>query len=71
MKGLSGLIRYDKEFVASLETVKAQLKASEPLPLIINGLTRGASCAYLVEAISEVRAISGSPVLVFVSSDFE
>ena len=54
-----------------METLRAQMKAETPLPLVINGLTRGASLAYLVEAISEVRRHSAAPVLVIVSSDSE
>ena len=71
VKRLSGLIRYDKEFGASIETLRAQLKEKTPLPIVINGLTRGASSAYLVEAIKEMRAVSGAPVLVFVASETE
>ena len=71
MRRLSCLIRYDKEFAASLETLRLQMKADAPDPIIINGLTRGASSAYLVEAIREVRTLSGAPVLVIVSSESE
>lgn len=71
MKKLSGLIRSDKEFSASVATLKEQLSARLPKPLIINGLSAGASFAYLAETIEEVRAVTKAPALVMVGNDTE
>ncbi|MBO7303863.1 MAG: transcription-repair coupling factor [Clostridia bacterium] len=71
MRRLSSLIRLDREFRGSLSTIKMQLAAREPLPIVINGLTAGAATAYLAEAIREIKDSHGAPVLIFVSSDAE
>ncbi len=71
MKKLSCLIRLDKEYSASMETVRAQMKSEVPNPIIINGLTHGAASAYLAEAIKEVRGTSGAPTLIIVASETE
>ena len=71
MKRLSSLIRSDKEFSASLVTLKEQFSARSPKPLIINGLSTGASLAYLAETIGELRLASRAPALVVVGNDTE
>ena len=71
MKRLSGLIRCDKEFSASLDVISEQLVSHSPKPLVINGLTAGASYAYLSESISELRKGSHAPVLVLVATEAE
>ncbi len=71
MERLSALIRYDKEFSASLATVKEQLSALNPLPMIINGLTAGASSAYISEMLIEASKLSKAPSLILVSNDAE
>ncbi|MBR0324908.1 MAG: hypothetical protein IIX11_02115, partial [Selenomonadales bacterium] len=69
MAGLSGLITYDKEFSASVECLLQQHKSDSPLPVAINGLTDGASCAYLAEAIRLTAAANGAPALILVGND--
>ena len=71
MKRLSGLIRYDKEFKSSLQTVLEQLKAAKPLPIIVNGLGTGAADAYLAESIADIKSATRAPTLVIVSSESE
>ena len=71
MKRLTSLIRLDREFSASMEALSAQFLKKEPLPIVINGLSSGASSAYLVEAVLEARRISGTPPLVICGSDAE
>ena len=71
MKRLTGLIRYDKEFSGSVETMREQMRAINPKPLIVNGLTAGASAAYLTEMISEFRKISKAPALVITATEAE
>lgn len=71
MKRLSGLIRLDKEFESSLLTLKEQLCANKPKPIIINGLSSGAELAYLAEAIVGKKQYSASPSLILVGSDTE
>ena len=71
MRRLSGLIRYDREFIDSLSTVKRQLAESAPLPVIINGLSSGASVHYVCETLKTTKDLSSSPALILVSSDGE
>ena len=71
MKKLSALIRYDREFSSSILTVREQLKARTPLPIVINGLTQGAAMAYLCEAVFELREGSASPAVIIVASETE
>lgn len=71
MKRLSGLIRYDREFSASVEVIKEQLKVKNPKPIVINGLTAGACSAYLTEATEELRRTSRTPVLIIVRDETE
>ncbi len=71
MRKLSALIRYDREFSASLDTINEQMQIRNPKPLIINGLTLGAQIAYLSEIIPEVRKKSGAPTLIIVGSEAE
>ena len=69
MKHLSPLIRLDREFDAFLTALDAQLCAPRPLPLVVNGLSKGADDAFLIEAVREARGKSGSPVLVMAQDE--
>ena len=71
MKRLSGLIRYDREFSASLDLIGEQMKVKNPKPIVINGLTAGACSAYLSEAADELKRNSRAPVLIIVRDDSE
>ena len=71
MKKLSALIRYDREFFASLDTINEQIQIKNPRPLVINGLTMGAQISYLSEIIPEVREKSGAPTLIIVGNETE
>lgn len=71
MKRLFGLIRYDREFLGTLDTLREQLSAKNPKPMVVNGLTVGASSAYLAETITELKKLSAVPALVIVSSESE
>ena len=55
----------------SVETATAELSREKPLPIVINGLSGGASDAYVVEAIGEIYQRSDSPILVLTPSDAE
>ena len=71
MKRLTSLIRLDREFSASMEALSQEFLKKEPQPIVINGLSGGASSAYIVEAVLEARRISGTPPLVVCGSDAE
>ncbi len=71
MKRLSSLIRYDKEFQSSEETLLEQFKVKNPKPLIVNGLSTGAALSYLAESIIETKQTVSRPALVLVGSDAE
>ena len=71
MQKISTLIRADREFLHSMETLRAQIAANNSQPIIINGLTGGAQDAYIAEAIIEAREITRSPSLILVGSDSE
>ena len=68
------LIRYDREFLASVEVMNGAYRSPVPLPMVVGGLAGGATYAYLAEATREaVRTVreSGvcSPVLILVPTD--
>ena len=69
MTDISSIIRRDKEFSHSVESIAEQLRAHNPLPIAINGLTGGATLAYLIEAVREARRLTGAPVLVLARDD--
>ena len=69
MKRITSLIRYDNEFKDSIATLAAQMRSSEPLPLIINGPSEGVSFAYLSEAVADMKKISGVPSLILVPTE--
>ena len=69
MTDISSIIRRDKEFSHSIESIGEQLRANNPLPIAINGLTGGATAAYLIEALREARRLTGAPVLVLARDD--
>ncbi|MBE6644301.1 MAG: transcription-repair coupling factor [Ruminococcaceae bacterium] len=71
MKRLSRLIRCDKEFSSSVQLMREQISVANPKPLIINGLTAGASTAYIAEAIEELKKFSKAPALIIVGSESE
>lgn len=65
------LIRADREYGAVIGTVREQLAAKKPLPLVINGLSDGASAAFLAEAVRDIRTLSSAPVLIFTGKEEE
>jgi len=71
MINISSLIRLDGEFSQSVDTLRAQLLAKTPLPVIINGLSGGGMDAYLTEAVREINLVSGTPTLILAPSDSE
>lgn len=71
MKRLTSLIRHDKEFSDSMETLSREFIKKEPLPIVINGLSGGASSAYLVESVIDAGRISGTPPLIICGSESE
>ena len=68
---LSGLIRADREYKSFSLTLGEALRATEPLPIVVNGLTGGAELAFLAEAIRDARKLSSAPALVLVRDDSE
>ncbi len=71
MKRLTGLIRQTGEFGESVKELERQFKLSEPLPIVINGLSGGAASAYLVEALSDAEKISGTASLIVTGTEAE
>lgn len=71
MKRLTGLIALDKEFSASVTAVREQMVREHALPIVINGLTGGATLAYICEAAVECRRITGLPVLILADGESE
>ena len=71
MQKYSSFIRLDREFIQSVETACEALRSPKPLPVVINGLTGGASDAYVAEAIGDICKSSDSPILILTPSDAE
>ena len=70
MLKISQIIRADKEYGASVATVKAELSAQRPLPVIINGLSGGLTDAYVTECAKDM-AREGNLTLILASSEAE
>ena len=71
MSSVTSLIREDKEFFATLSGIRVALKASEPYPLLVNGLAGGAEDAFLTEACLELVREIKSPILILTSTPAE
>ena len=70
MLKISQIIRAEKEYKASLDTVKAQLLTKKPLPVIINGLSGGGADAYVTECVKDIAGC-GTITLILASSEAE
>ncbi len=71
MKRITSLIRFDREFSASVEALLSERRKEKPLPIIVNGLSAGASDAYICEAVHEVFEKTRTPILVLTGTDAE
>ncbi|MBE6635037.1 MAG: transcription-repair coupling factor [Ruminococcaceae bacterium] len=71
MNKITSLIALDPEFSASLDACRAEYGKDEPLPVVINGLSGGASYAYLAEAVPLLARELGVPVLILTGNDTE
>ena len=71
MLKISSLIRQDREFLSAMDSMREAFTRREPLPMVINGLSGGATLAFLGEAVDDARKLSGSPVVIFVSGEEE
>ncbi len=72
MINIPSIIRRDKEAEASIATLREQLSAKSPLPVIVNGLSGGSADSYLVRSITELSELDGAtPSLVLASSESE
>ena len=69
MTDISSIIRRDKEFSHSVEAISEQLRADTPYPIAINGLSGGATVAYLTEAVREAVRLTGAPALILARDD--
>ena len=68
---LTSLIRCDGEFSRFCSTLRSAFSADEPLPIAVNGLSGGASSAFIAESVRECRSFSGAPVLIFAENESE
>lgn len=71
MKNITSLITLDREFEASMRAAEEQLRSEECLPLVINGLSGGATCAYICEAVAYLSERTSSPTLILAGSESE
>ena len=72
----STLIRMDREFSASIDTIRESYLSPAPLPMVVGGLAGGAVYAYLTEAVRDALGILRScqaraPLLILVATDEE
>ena len=68
---ISELIREDKEYRDFSLCLKETYRSSRPLPIVVNGLSGGASGAFIIEALRDAVEISQGPVLILVGDDGE
>ncbi len=71
MERLTSLIRADKEYKSFLRTLNTAYGESESLPIAINGLSGGASSAFIAESVIEARKLTGLPVLILCENEGE
>lgn len=69
MKFYTSLLRCDREFLGFLTCLHEQLSANKPLPIVVNGLTDGATLAALAETVRDVRREATAPLLLLVGSE--
>ncbi len=70
MNSLTALIREDKEFREAAKAVKNEFAAEKPLPILVNGLSAGASDFFLAEMLRE-GLTEAEHAAVFVKSEGE
>ncbi len=68
---ISELIRLDREFLAFADCLKDSYSRESGLPIVVNGLTGGASGAFLAEAVKECHSVSPAPVLILTPDELE
>ena len=68
---ISGIIRQDKEFSAFRECLASDIRSRTPLPIVINGLSGGASDAFITETVREIASLSDAPALILTSDESE
>ncbi len=71
MERITSLIKLDREFSSSISALLSEYRKEKPNPIIINGLAKGASDAYLCEGVFEIAEKTASPVLVLAGTDAE
>ncbi len=71
MERLTSLIRADKEFKNYLTALASAYNSKESLPIAINGLSGGASSAFIAESVIEAHKLSGQPVLILCENEGE
>ena len=67
----SSLIRADREYQSVLLTLREQVAAAKTLPIAVNGLSGGASTAFLTECVRDAREATAAPVLLLAASEEE
>ena len=68
---LSSFFRQDREYGSLLSTLKEQMRAPTALPIVVNGLTSGASDAFLSAILTDVHARRSAPVLILAPNENE
>ena len=68
---LSSLFRQDREYNAFFQTLAQQMTAVHALPIVVNGLTRGATDAFVATVLTDMPSVSSVPPLILVASEGE
>ena len=68
---VSRIIRQDKEFLAFLECFTQQMRREAPLPIAVNGISGGASDAFITECVRENSNKGRLPALILTPDDTE
>ena len=61
---LTEFICYDREFASALDALKESVKTPNPHPIAVNGLTGGATAAFLTETLIGIREVGRGVTLV-------
>lgn len=71
MLKISSLIREDREFLSAMDTLSEGLVREKPLPIVINGLSGGATLAFVSSAVAHANSVSDGTAVIFVPTEEE
>ena len=66
---ISKIIRHDKEFIAFTECLASDVKSASPLPIVVSGLSGGATESFITETVREIVSLGATPAVLLTADD--